>query len=226
MVITYSGRSAPSAIKIANEDDDIFLNRGSQGDINWGRSNANTQLNPNISNVTNKRLMRELFRQHGVPMPKLLDHTTAWDFPVLGRPDTHTQGRGFWKCYNWYDVVKALGGTAKKRKATHFMEWIDAPREYRVHIFRGKSIRISEKAHVAFHDYTTIKPTHNVNHVRQAAKMAVEAVGLDFGAVDILADNHECWVLEVNSAPGVGGSMPRVYAETFKKWKEEQWQEQ
>lgn len=217
MIITYSGRSAPSARKIADEGD-FQLNRGGSGDINWGRANARTKLNPDISSVTNKRKMRELFEEHNVPMPKLMKPSGEWTFPVIGRPDQHTRGRGFWKCDNYQDVQRAMRGTRKKKAATHFMEFIDAPREYRVHIFLGKSIRISEKAHTAFHEYTTRKPQHNVKHIRKAAKQAVEAVGLDFGCVDILANDTECWVLEVNSAPGVGGSMPKVYAETFNKW--------
>lgn len=223
MIITYSGRSAISARKLAEESEDIRLNRGAAGEINWGRAKANTLLNPDISTVTNKWRMRHLFEQNEVPMPKLLDingmrEKFARGETVLGRPDTHTRGRGFWKCKSMEDVARALRGTKKKRAATHFMEYIDAPREYRVHILNGKSIRISEKAHIAFHDYTTVKPTHNVKHVRKAAKAAVEAVGLDFGAVDVLADDDNCWVLEVNSAPGIGGSMPRVYAEAFRTY--------
>lgn len=218
MVITYSRRSAPTAYKMKELSDEVTLNRGSEGSINWGRNRANTRLNPDISNVTNKRLMRELFAEHDVPTPKLMRAEGTWTFPVIGRPDRHSRGRGFWKCNNYQDVQRAMRGTRKKKAATHFMEFVEAPREYRVHIFKGKSIRISEKAHTAFHEYTTIKPTHNVKHVRKAAKQALEAVGLDFGAVDVLANDTECWVLEVNSAPGLGGTMPQLYVDTFAKW--------
>ena len=222
MILTYSGRSAPSAFKIAAETSDIQLNRGSRGDINWGRARANTSLNPDISNVTNKRVMRELFAEHDVPMPRLYSDHVGLDtnYPIVGRPDQHTKGRGFWKCHNVWDVQKALRGTRKKRAATHFMQFVEAPREYRVHIFLGKSIRISEKIFDSDGDYTTGKPRHEVKHVRKAAKKALEAVGLDFGAVDILANDTECWVLEVNAAPGLGGSMPKLYADTFRRWHE------
>ncbi len=235
MVITYSGKSAVSAQRIADESPDIFATRTNRGDINWGRAQANTLLNSDISNATNKRVMRELFAQHNVPMPELLPvlmHINAGmpddlelDRFVVGRPDHHMKGRGFWKCETVGDVRRAIRGTRKKQPATHFMEWIDAPREYRVHIFKGKSIRISEKAHTEFHIYTTIKPQHNVGHVRKAAKLAVEALGLDFGAVDILANDTECWVTEVNAAPGLGGSMPKLYAETFKRYLGGGWNE-
>lgn len=226
MVLTYSGRSAPSAKRIADSSHDIFLHRGSRGDINWGRAIADTQLNPDISNVTNKRHMRQLFEANEVPMPRLWTARQAYrlvanGIAVVGRPDYHSGGRGFWLCRTEADVTKAIRGTHRKRPATHFMDYIDAPREYRVHIFRGKSIRLSEKIFSSFHDYTTAKPRHNIKHVRRAAKKAVKAVGLDFGAVDVLANDTQCWVLEVNSSPGLGGSMPSVYAAAFEKWREE-----
>lgn len=222
MKICYSRCSEPSARKIAGELKDVQLERKSHGwaDVNWGRADTNATLNTNIRTSTNKRRMRELFREHGVPMPELIRPAEGyWGVPVLvGRPDQHTGGRGFWLCRNLEDVRRALRGTRRKRAATHFMEYIDAPREYRVHIFLGKSIRISEKSQKG-NGYVTIKPQHSVKHVRKAAKQAVAALGLDFGAVDILASDTDCWVTEVNAAPGVGGSMPALYAETFKKWK-------
>lgn len=233
MILCYAGRSRPSATAIAEMDDDIVAVRNGRGDVNWGRARANTSLNPDISNVTNKRIMRGLFREHEVPMPRLLTleearEAVASGDTIIGRPDRHTKGRGLWRCSSPYQLRRALRGTRRKKAATHFMEYINAPREYRVHVFKGKSIRISEKSFFnderGRRDYTTARPNPDdeIRHVRRAAKKALEAVGLDFGAVDILADDENCWVLEVNSAPGVGGSMPRVYAETFRRWYEEQ----
>lgn len=228
MIICYAQTSAPTAHRLA-EQDGVTITRTARGDVNWGKARANTRLNPDISNVTNKRVMRELFADHNVPTPQLF-HTLqdAVDFmsyggSVVGRPDRHTGGRGFWLCNRWVDMAKALKGTSRKKPATHFMEYItreNAPREYRVHICNGKSIRISEKSFgetglTAHGSYITRKPTHNVKHVRRAAKQAVLAVGLDFGAVDILANDTECWVTEVNAAPGLGGSMPAVYVKAF-----------
>lgn len=223
MILAYSGKSAIGARAIADcSDGQITAVRGSRGDIGWGVANAQTILNSNTSNATNKRVMRNLFAKYDVPMPRLYSFTDMnWKFPCVGRPDTHMKGRGYWLCRNFEDVKKALKGTRRKKAATHFMEFIEAPREYRVHIFKGKSLRISEKAHTAFHEYTTIKPTHNVKHVRKAAKQAVEALGLDFGTVDILADENNCWVLEVNTAAGLGGTMPRVWADAFINWEGE-----
>lgn len=237
LTIAYSGKSRPTALKLAEAGEDVTLVRGSGQavDVNWGRNVANSQLNPDISNVTNKRVMRELFRDHDVPMPTLYN-TNVDDlinmeeivFPVVGRPDQHSKGRGYWKCTTLGQLLAAMRGTAKKRAATHFMEFVESDREYRVHVFKGKSIRISEKDFDNDGKYTTAKPGDiKLRRVRDAAKAAVEAVGLDFGAVDILArgeENEEVFVLEVNAAPGLGGTMPQLYIDTFNSWKNGEWE--
>lgn len=229
MTICYSGKSAPSAQAIADVDDDILTVRDGRGDVNWGRAKARSKLNPDISNSTNKRVMRELFAENKVPMPKLLTleevrQALSQGKKVVGRPDRHSKSRGFWLIETEEQLTKALKGTRKKNAATHFMEFVEATHEVRVHIFRGKSIRISEKAFFIDDndklDYTTIKPTVKKLRIRRAAKKAVKALGLDFGAVDILVTDHAAYVLEVNAAPGLGGTMPKLYAKVFKEWYE------
>lgn len=235
MTICYAGKSAISAQAIADESDDTLTVRNGNGDINWGRARANTSLNPDISNSTNKRVMRQLFAENKVPMPKLLTleevrFALIDGKTVVGRPDRHAKGRGYWLIKRDIDLMKALRGTSKKAAATHFMEFIEADHEIRVHIFKGKSIRISEKSFYDCgndkcnhnHCYTTIKSTIGRKRARRAAKKAVKALGLDFGAVDILATDEAVYVLEVNAAPGLGGTMPRLYHETFKHWYEKE----
>lgn len=242
--VAHSGFSYPSAAKIASvvedgRDDTIQLVRSSQieVDVNWGRAFANARLNRDTSPTTNKRLMRQRFAEQGVPMPRLvaslgtgeavhLVHEALTQGAVLlGRPDRHTKRRGMWLIRSEDEFVRSTVGTRKKKAATHFMEWIDADREYRVHVFQGRSIRISRKDYAEDKTWTSVKPGDiPLRTVRDAAKQAVAALGLDFGAVDVLAvgeNNEQVYVLEVNAAPGLGGSMPRVYAETFLRWKEE-----
>lgn len=235
LTLSYSGKSRPGALAIAEareNSEEVKLVRRStpEVDVNWGRNKANAKLNPDISNATNKRRMRQLFQEHDVPMPKLVMSDNAgfmenFRWPLVGRPDSHTKGRGFWKCSNWDDVARAERGTRRKKAATHFMEYIESDREYRVHIFQGKSIRISEKVFKEDGTYTTGKPGDiKLRRVRDAAKQAVAALGLDFGAVDVLArgsENEEVFVLEVNASPGLGGTMPKLYWDTFMKWKQE-----
>lgn len=234
LTIAYSGRSKPTADKFAELDEEVEITRHSAPhvDINWGRNRANAELNPDIGNTTNKRVMRELFAENNVPMPQLVtaeelfeDYSNGGERSIIGRPDKHTKGRGLWRINDIKSLALAMRGTEKKRAATHFMEFVESEREYRVHVFKGKSIRVSRKefADDGSNKYTTAKPGDiKLRKVRDAAKAAVSAVGLDFGAVDILAsgeNNEAVFVLEVNAAPGLGGSMPQLYLDTFKKWK-------
>jgi hypothetical protein len=107
--------------------------------------------------------------------------------------------------------------------------------EYRVHMFKGKSIRAGVKRQrnerpngqaphpwirsfdagwiIAYQDFRSTAP------MRDIAKRAVEALGLDFGAVDIgkKADGTLI-VLEVNRAPGVEGGTSEAYARKIVAW--------
>jgi carbamoylphosphate synthase large subunit len=240
MTITlgYSQASAPSAAKIAEASGGKIVAVRGDAQINWGRRYA-TGLNPNNTKATNKRVARERFRDNDVPAPQLFDAETARhyiashpEWAIIGRPDFHTRGRGFWVIRTVGDLDRALRGTRRKMAATHFMRYIsleEAPKEFRVHVFKGKSIRISQKAFTEDRkDYTTVRPDEELprKYLRHAARSAVGALGLDFGTVDMLAsdDQTQVWVLEVNTAPGLGGSMPRVWAETFISYMEGEWE--
>jgi hypothetical protein len=103
-------------------------------------------------------------------------------------------------------------------------------KEFRVHSFRGTSIRAGIKradrpdSHgwirsldagwKISYDGTSVKQRH-----RDLAHDAVRALGLDFGAVDIgqRADGSLI-VLEVNRAPGLDGGTILAYADAIKRW--------
>lgn len=111
--------------------------------------------------------------------------------------------------------------------------------EYRVHVFRGEVILMQAKLR---REGAAELPAHNsvirnvdsgwiysVNAVpeagiapsSEAAIRAVVALGLDFGAVDIVykQDINRAYVLEINTAPGLGddGSALRAYQEAFQR---------
>lgn len=105
-------------------------------------------------------------------------------------------------------------------------------REYRVHSFRGQSIRAGIKVHRD--DFPNPHPwvrswdggwriSYTDGAVRQAhrdlAHRAVQSLGLDFGAVDIgeKADGT-LMILEVNRAPGAEGGTPLKYAEAIQRY--------
>jgi len=99
--------------------------------------------------------------------------------------------------------------------------------EYRVHVFDGevilyqkKSRRVGEDGEVVTAEgeeadvrnlaSNWIYRTGNLNRLERIEDLAIDAIlalGLDFGAVDIIMDNEgDVFVLEVNSAPGLGNT--------------------
>jgi carbamoylphosphate synthase large subunit len=223
ITLGYSRASAPSAQRIAEASDGrIELVRSWDADVNWGRRTGRG-LNADITNAVNKRRSRELFAEHDIPAPRFFTSDEAREavragITVLGRPDFHTRRQGFWVCRSEANIDRALRGRGRKRPASHFIEWVEMDREFRVHQFQGRTTRISQKLPdpVDPMKYTTIKPTiENRDHIRKAARRAVRALGLDFGTVDLFADDEQVFVLEVNTAPGLGGTTPRLWADTF-----------
>ncbi|MEE9401439.1 MAG: hypothetical protein V3V32_05425 [Dehalococcoidia bacterium] len=118
--------------------------------------------------------------------------------------------------------------------ADYYVAYIKKEREFRVHIINGQSVRMCEKiprdragrastvwnsdnSHFSFAD---IAPREVRQTVRQVAKNAVEALGMDFGAVDIMWHRGEALVLEVNSAPSLteNDSTLERYVEHIRRW--------
>lgn len=110
--------------------------------------------------------------------------------------------------------------------------------EFRVHLFGGKSIRAGHKVRrpqrpdgtpshewirsfdagwvIAYENFQSSKA------MRDLATRAVNALGLQFGAVDIgQRQDGSLLVLEVNRAPGIEGGSTQAYVGAIKKWIEE-----
>jgi hypothetical protein len=120
----------------------------------------------------------------------------------------------------------------------YYVKKYEIRKEFRVHIFRSGETYSSIRAGIkvprdgvdssALHpwirsydagwrlDYGQACQLEIRQSVRDEAKLAIKALGLDFGAVDVgvLADNRPL-VLEVNRAPGNEGNTTRTYATKF-----------
>lgn len=103
--------------------------------------------------------------------------------------------------------------------------------EYRVHVFKSSVIDIQQKRKKKDHngEYNPkIRSRHygwifarndvvELPDIRDIAIGAVKALGLDFGAVDILhGTDNRLLVLEVNTAPGLEGTTVQSYAQAIK----------
>lgn len=175
--------------------------------LRWGGSQVPGAINGNVHLLNGLEQLQTL-RDARVSIPEFTNtcphdaHRVMW----LGRKLNHTQGK---------DIITS-GRRFKERD--FWVKYVPAIAEWRIHILNGKSIARGKKVWVGqgsepttipiirsrrlgWHlDHTPDPP----NHIREAARAAVAAVGYDLGAVDVLdlGGNQAC-VLEVNSRPAI-----------------------
>ena len=108
--------------------------------------------------------------------------------------------------------------------------------EYRVHVFKGEVIDYAKKMQrlpdgtVTAADHVHIKNSDNgfefirdVSPREGVCKRAIEAVnalGLDFGAVDVIRHKDKSYVLEVGTAAGLSPKGVQAYAQKIIEYAE------
>lgn len=154
----------------------------------------------------------------------------TWSGIWLGRKLDHTQGKDIMPVFQPEEVEwRVAAGSA------FFTQYVPIRREFRVWIYRRRHVatyekrmsrpaeyrRIGRSAHNGFGFFLVRSEDVPREAVRQAA-MAVDALGLDYGAADIVeSTDGTYYVLEVNSAPGVEGEeryVLRRLTEHFIRW--------
>jgi glutathione synthase/RimK-type ligase-like ATP-grasp enzyme len=172
------------------------------------------------------RALQTMQQQH-VPCPRVFTATQpVTHIPVVGRKTHHTQGRDVMLCLQQIDVQRAIN-----QGCTHFTQLLPKAREFRVHVFNGEVLKISEKVLTDADKYHsvvwnfdngfTFRQLRNVpralkDRLSTAGIGAVEAMGLDFGAADIvLTDDSNIYVLEVNTGPSLAQNSLATYARKF-----------
>lgn len=161
--------------------------------------------------ASDKKKSLAAMQQADVSVPLVYTSASAdMIFPVLGRKDKHTHGSDIVLCLRQSDVVVSV-----ELECTHWTSFLPVDREFRVHVFDGCPIKISEKIltdKTKFVPYCRNFETGWTFHspkapvpksVKLEAIDAVEALGLTFGAVDIVVADGKVYVLEVNTAPGL-----------------------
>lgn len=113
-----------------------------------------------------------------------------------------------------------------------YTKYVKKSAEYRVHVCMGDAIHIQKKVrkrgstgdvrirNTANGFVFTSRDLDTPEAVVAEAKAAVTALGLDFGAVDVVWNEHyrRAYVLEVNTAPGIEGITVDKYAAKLKEY--------
>lgn len=223
-------------------DNSRFIHRPNRVVINWGhnaypewmKEESPVLNNPNsVLIATNKLSALQVMLERGVSVPEFtVDKAEAvnWGSDLIIR--TILRGHGGEGTY-YVPRLSIAERVNLLNEGKLFTKYIKKTAEYRVHVFDGEVRDVQQKKK------RTDLPNDNVDFqirnaqngwvfcregievpdaVKEQAILAVNALGLDFGAVDVIWNQvHGAFVLEVNTAPGIEGSTLETYATYFKE---------
>lgn len=206
--------------------------------INWGASKINRDYeagcynHPTAVGVASNKLKTFLALDGVVLIP---DYTTdlveaqEWLNSGITVVERHTLTGHSGEGIRLVEFDEELSVDAKL-----YVQYIKKEREYRLHVFRDEVFFVQRKARaldvpddevnwkVRNHANGFIYANQNIELPAIAHHMAIEAIqalGLDFGAVDMIynARQNKFYVLEINTAPGLSGTTLDKYVEKFKE---------
>ncbi len=231
MIYVYCSRDSISARALARALDGRRIRRiqpFAPGDllVNWGEALQSEVRSLNSACGRNKVTELARLQEAGVAVPLFTRSRPLDENGWLARAASHHEGNDLQRP----PAVPAMW--TRYENLTH---------EFRVHVFkRGDefvSIRLGAKFprpgvyahpwirswsagwHILYNRDAQVL-SEQTRGIRQAAKSAIQALGLEFGAVDIgvKARDGSPLVLEVNSAPGLEGRTLEVYAEEIRRY--------
>lgn len=171
-----------------------------------------------IKKASDKKLSRQIFIEKGVNTPNLISSVVGFnksDFPIIARPLRHSKGKNF-------VVLKTIEEFQQHFNANennwYYSGFVNKVKEYRLHVAHGRILNYLEKpnpnnGNIAWNRAQNGEAFENIKWgeyngaVCVEAIKAVQALGLDFGGVDVMVDgNGKVFVLEVNTAATLASS--------------------
>jgi hypothetical protein len=186
--------------------------------------------------AANKELALDLMTGAGVSVPRHLSLTGTnfgdWHRPMIFRRSNRHGANDFPYIVRINDQLDV----GRANTYDYVMQYLIKKKEYRVHSFCGQTVRIQQKrrkrgveqndairnlangwvfCNIKNSEWCTLPEGLSALGVK-----AVQALGLDFGAADIIQDKHgKLYVLEVNTAPGLtSDDGVAVYASACVRW--------
>lgn len=217
-----------------------FRGREEKTVINWGASRLPEEVakctvlnNPEAVNRASDKL--KFFHNADCRKPWF---TTRWDTALeyMEEEQCTIVVRHVLNGHSGEGIEIVEPGMYMPENAPLYTAYVPKRHEYRVHVFRGEVIDVQRKARrrdVADEDVNW-KVRNNANgfvfarngdalgdvpdNVLRQATLAVTSLGLDFGAADVIFNEHQslAYVLEVNTAPGLVGTTLDNYSQAFR----------
>ena len=208
--------------------------------INWGSSSCpdfDTMLNrpEAVRKAANKLHTFTALQEAGVSIPEYsVDPATArgWLAEEGGVVYARTRLTG----HSGIGIEVLTEGASVVPAPLYVKGITGLRREYRIHVVNGEVIRRQVKRR---RSEVSTEPNNEVRNLAggwvfctdsvathdaadREAIAAVAALGLDFGAVDVITHQREAWVLEVNTACGIEGSTLEAYVNAFARYGREE----
>lgn len=225
---SFLDNSAVNIRKLRSDDSSAFRGRAGDIIINYGNRSAPAErfgaahvLNPQsaLNNAANKLNALNTMQQAGVSViPFTTDPTVARGWAAGGQV---VYRRAILNGHSGEGItVLTSDNLSEIGNAPLYTRGIGGQRrEWRVHVFDGVITHVQVKRRrngyqtdpnyredIRNHHTGWIYATENINPsqaVLRNAVRAVQAMGLTFGAVDVISHRDSAWVLEVNTAPGL-----------------------
>lgn len=230
----YEDEADMARVGMLRAEGTTFMSREGDVVINWGNGNhVDTLENAYIINPPNDvataidkvATLERLSEVCNVPeytmIQSVANEWLADNSVVLARTLTRANGgRGI--------VVVEPGDQLPA--APLYVKYINKVHEYRVHVL-GEDVHVRQKRRrlandnpnwrIRSHDNGFVFAqaiSYLPNDLIATALRAIGRLRLDFGAVDIIYNSYQdtCYVLEVNTAPGLAGTTLNLYANYFK----------
>jgi glutathione synthase/RimK-type ligase-like ATP-grasp enzyme len=226
--------------------DDLIINWGNSEEPKWNPGQVKRYLNPHfaVDCAASKIASYRAFEEKNV---RTIEWTCKRDVAaqwlregfivLLRKQDRAHAGAGIVVVNpNGEGGIDQAVHTLQLNRAAFFAKYQTHTGEYRVHVMNGKVIDFVKKKkmspdkmqeagyqynqYVRNHDHGWVFARENVelpDAVAEQAILAANALGLDFGAVDVIQSNKfGVFVLEVNTAPGLEGTTLERYVAGFR----------
>lgn len=188
-----------------------------------------------IANAVNKTKTFQMLQRKGIATVEWTQHkaeAVLWlgmkNNVVCRTKVAGYAGKGIVVAHNLNEIVDAplytrfLPNTTEYRVHTICGEVVDVQekrKKNKVNLAPGEKLNLEIRSHKEGWVFCR-KNVQEPADLRQLAIAATSALGLDFAGVDIIydKDTSKCYVLELNTAPGLEGSTIKIFADAFYKY--------